>query len=437
MHRRVIGRILVLWFGLSCVGGERASAAPPGLSRGAPGQPAPAPAGAYETPPVLRAADLLPSELLSGPHHRVQDEVRNDGYINHYVVATNVGGFRAVGDVLVRERIQEARAVARIQEIKRTQSYRDGFAAAAASPLNAARALVTDPVGTLSEVPSGVGRYFRNIAQTVHGGRGEHEDNFAKELIGFSDIKREYAAAFRIDPYTSNVVLQRELNDLAWASFAGGLPVRVALAVVPGGAGVAISAIELTGDMSAMLYDRSPASLRRMNRDRMAQMGFTGAEMDALLQNPAYSPRHETALVEALYRLRGVENRREYVALAATAPDESGALFFQRTAELFTAYHLREAPLARIVVWRNLAFGLTKEGVLVAPLAVDYLVWTADMAATASAIAEQMTPEAQVKRVEMWVSGTYSPRTRGELEAIGFTLHERGFEALRPQGLSR
>ena len=36
---------------------------------------------AYETPPTFKASDILPRALLSGPHHRVREEVVNDGYI--------------------------------------------------------------------------------------------------------------------------------------------------------------------------------------------------------------------------------------------------------------------------------------------------------------------------------------------------------------------
>ncbi len=35
--------------------------------------------GAFESPPVLRASDVLPQELLAGPYHRVDETVSNDG----------------------------------------------------------------------------------------------------------------------------------------------------------------------------------------------------------------------------------------------------------------------------------------------------------------------------------------------------------------------
>ena len=38
-------------------------------------------AAEYESAPVLEAAAVLPSELLKGPHYRVDDKVDNDGYL--------------------------------------------------------------------------------------------------------------------------------------------------------------------------------------------------------------------------------------------------------------------------------------------------------------------------------------------------------------------
>src|SRR5215813_3951999 len=44
----------------------------------------------YDTPAVLNASRILPPQLLSGPNHRVQEQVRNDGFINIYTVDSNI-----------------------------------------------------------------------------------------------------------------------------------------------------------------------------------------------------------------------------------------------------------------------------------------------------------------------------------------------------------
>ena len=50
----------------------------------------------YESPPVLSASVLLPAQILQGPHHRVDERVVNDGYLNHYTIHSQFGEFSVV-----------------------------------------------------------------------------------------------------------------------------------------------------------------------------------------------------------------------------------------------------------------------------------------------------------------------------------------------------
>ena len=45
----------------------------------------------------------------------------------------------------------------------------------------------------------------------------------AQNLLAVSSFKREYARKFDVDVYSTNEVLQKELNSVAWASAAGNL----------------------------------------------------------------------------------------------------------------------------------------------------------------------------------------------------------------------
>ena len=45
----------------------------------------------FETPPVFSAKDRLPGELLTGPSHRIDDRVTNDGFMNHFVIHSDFG----------------------------------------------------------------------------------------------------------------------------------------------------------------------------------------------------------------------------------------------------------------------------------------------------------------------------------------------------------
>ena len=47
----------------------------------------------YESVPVLSASKILPPELLSGPHYRVEETVTNNRYFNIYRIDSKFGTF--------------------------------------------------------------------------------------------------------------------------------------------------------------------------------------------------------------------------------------------------------------------------------------------------------------------------------------------------------
>ena len=49
----------------------------------------------FEAPPRLLAQDLVGEELLSGPYHHVDEEVSNDGRMNHFLIRSDFGDFLA------------------------------------------------------------------------------------------------------------------------------------------------------------------------------------------------------------------------------------------------------------------------------------------------------------------------------------------------------
>src|SRR6266699_3851298 len=78
---------------------------------------------AYEAPPVLQASKILPPELLSGPHHRVEEAVTNNGYFNIYRIDSKFGTFTAVSTAMLRKRIGEINAMVVMEKIQGTREY--------------------------------------------------------------------------------------------------------------------------------------------------------------------------------------------------------------------------------------------------------------------------------------------------------------------------
>ena len=73
---------------------------------------------AYETPELLSARDILPANLIKGQHYTVLDEVVNDGLTNEFSITSPHGQFKAFGESMLRIRIQEIRALAKMEELQ-------------------------------------------------------------------------------------------------------------------------------------------------------------------------------------------------------------------------------------------------------------------------------------------------------------------------------
>ncbi|HZM98367.1 MAG TPA: hypothetical protein VFB70_03190, partial [Pyrinomonadaceae bacterium] len=104
---------------------------------------------AYESTPTLSASKILPPDLLSGPNHRVQERVTNDGFLNIYTIDSKFGQFNAVSTALLRVRIQEINAMAAMDKLKGTKEYGTAVKESALSAMVAAKDMVFQPVQTL------------------------------------------------------------------------------------------------------------------------------------------------------------------------------------------------------------------------------------------------------------------------------------------------
>ena len=379
----------------------------------------------YESLPVLSASKVLPPELLTGPNHRVQERVTNDGFLNLYSIDSKFGKFQAVSTALLRVRIQEINAMATMDKLKGTKEYGTAVKESALAAMVAAKDMVFQPVRTLTTAVSGVGVAFRRAGDSVFGSkRSDTEDSRFKNLIGFSNYKRDYAYELGVDVYSRNEVLQDRLNEISWAGYAGGLTVSAAMAAVPGGAGIAMTAVGTTRVTTAIFKNQPPADLRRLNTEKLKAMGIDPSTVEMFINESVFSPREQTLLVSALDEMPGVADRDRFVQLAALTNNADMAFFRQRQAEMYAGYHKAVAPLAQFVSVGQLAAARTRDGALVFSVPLDYLVWTDSLArlvANTDTVANQLPGLTQK---QLWVTGGLSPRARAEMQRMGWKVYE-------------
>jgi len=182
-----------------------------------------------------------------------------------------------------RERAREFEAVAVIREIKTSEAYTDALERAGRSTVGAARDVLVDPVRALRELPGGV-RILAGEVKAAAGAIGEGDAGVSesvKSAIGYHTAKRRLARELGVDPYSSNATLQQELDDLAWAVYAGGATIDAAMLAAP----TAVS-LSVRGAKTATLPrhaggDVSPARLYAEAEDALSDLGLTEEEGQA------------------------------------------------------------------------------------------------------------------------------------------------------------
>jgi hypothetical protein len=389
----------------------------------------------YETPGVLDAYDILPPNLLEGKDFWMDRRVTSYGLNNRYTIHSHFGKFGANGEDMLRIRQHEIKAIDGLREIKKTSAFGEAFKKAATSPLKGAQALITDPVDTVKGIPKGVGKFFSRIGEMTKGGRGDREDGYTQELIGFARVKRQYAHKFGVDVYSSNEVLQKDLNSVSWAGFAGGMTVTVAMMGIKSASTTAFYAVkgtQLVHGMNMILLDSSPEDLQKLNRKKMVEMGVRDSVIKEFLRHPAYSPRHQTILVEALAEMQGVKNREQFIKQALHAEYEEEAFLYQRVAELLHGYHTHVKPIKEIIPVRKMAVGYTSDQTIVIAIPLDLLHWIELTDRGSEALVKLDLSGRPVKKTELWVTGTLTARAMKELKGRGLVIKERAGEVLMP-----
>ncbi len=403
--RRLSGLLHFLCFTLICTG--------PALA-----------AANYETPSDRRAAEVLPANLRSGPHFRVQDLVAADGYMLRFTVNSDYGTFLVTGEYGLRKLIKEIQAVGALKKVSKGEAFAQGVRGKAEETMEFTANLVVDPSRTLASVPRGVAKLFDNIAAGLQNPGEPRRDPVGQQLLNVSDAKRKIAYDLGVDVYSSNRVLQNELDGLSKAQALGSLGMS---AVIPygGGAVVGISRMSQTaGEVNRLLRDESPSGLRNINGRKLQAMGVAPSLAERFLDHSQLSPRHKTVIAASLEKLYGARGREAFINFALNAHDEDSANFIQNMAEILAAYQQTVSPIQEITAPGNILARAGNDAVLI-PFPLDYGVWTIKAERVVkNTLAGYQKPGQAPPRFELWVTGAVSPLARRQLEAQGIKVTE-------------
>jgi hypothetical protein len=388
----------------------------------------------YEAPPTFRASDILAPDMVSGPHHKIAETVENDGVLNRFQVETPQGPLTVVGTDRLMIRLHEVEALQQMEEVKRGDVFVEALKNSAKAPLELAKGLITDTGQTISDVGKGAGDFFDSVGHSLFGSPSEEEAGTIETVVGYDAIKRKFAYEFGVDPYTNYEALQERLIELSRAALLGGITTKVAFAAIPNrAASITLRATSFSEGMRKLVRDTSPAELKQINAEKLAEMGVDDSVSELFLDHPHYSPTKKTYIVNALDQMTGAADRGIFLKRAALAPDEQMAFLMQRMAELMLSYHTTVAPAKRMVPAGRLVFLQRADGVAVGVVPLDHIIWRQTTAKRFAEMGAALDGIEGTTGKELWVEGTVSELFRENLTSQGWVIQEKARDKLEAQ----
>ena len=231
-------------------------APPPPTALQPPSYPSPSPgvpAGQFEQPPVVDISELLAPSMQSGPGFQVGQQVVTNGAMGRYTIVADAsvfhndaGTYQVESLDLLKIRLSEIPAIAQLENISESGVFAKALASSAERPVADAANMAMHPMDTVTGLPSGVGEFFGRVrlgagqvASTASNSFGSgaaagETANATLTALGYDQVRRDLARKLHVDPYTSNPILTKKLNKVAWVMFSARMTVDTAMMAVPG-----------------------------------------------------------------------------------------------------------------------------------------------------------------------------------------------------------
>jgi hypothetical protein len=272
----------------------------------------------------------------------------------------------------------------------------------------------------MSRATGMVGSAVSTVSASMQSGSGDagqagsQATDFAKELAGLNRARRSIARSMGIDPYTGNPLVQRRLEDLAWASVAGGVPVSVAAGAVSGVAGTMLT---VTRRLDSLVWDLSPTEIREHLEPRLTARGNSPKVAREFLRNTTFTPTLQLLFVDALEPLGKIKGEEGLLKIAIGARSQAHALFLIQQLRMIRR-HAGNDPVRELIALDQSVVARLGSGRRVLALPVDYLSWTARVA--------ELTDQGRQDKGarELIVSGMVSPTAASAARELGWRVSD-------------
>ncbi|HZP10580.1 hypothetical protein [Methyloceanibacter sp.] len=373
----------------------------------------PSDAGQYEGAPTFSAGQVLQGIPLRGADYSIGNSVPVENFQYVFSVNTKWGPFRVKGSDLLRVRLREIAATAKLEEVNGAETAVESAGKTALRPLNTAKDLVTNPGQTIGDTFRGVGRVFGS-ADAAMNATDPHGDSIVASVTGGASARRKAAFNLGVDPNTTFSPLADQLKRVATASAVGETSANVGMSFVAGPAGFAIGATGTSSQLRDLLRDKSPADLEKDGRKSLTAIGISQGTINAFYANPNLTPTDKAVIVTVMENLGNAQGRELFIAGAANASSIEMGFFYRHQAMLIQQYSRKISPVRGFVSVGGAPMLATANGT-VSILPVDYLTWSAPLAGLVGGS----------RSGELWITGTASPGATAQLAALGWKVVPR------------
>ena len=388
--------------------------------------------GQFEQPPIISATQLLPESALSGPGFHVEQEVPTNGAMGQYTIIADAsvfqgdaGTYRVESLDLLKLRLSEIPAIAYLENVKKTGVFANALAQSAERPVAAAENMATHPMDTVTGLPSGIGSFFGrvslgagHIASTASNSFGSgaaagQAGNATMTALGYDQGRRDLARKLHVDPYSSDPILTKKLNSVAWVMFSARLTVDAAMMAVPGS--IIISGVEFTNDL---VYEKPKGDLIIFVQNKLQNCGLSQEEIVSFTSNSAIPLSLQVSVVEDLKGLGAIPGRRAAAVALGNVVTEYQARFLATSLHMLNQWGQQKSPITGIQA-PGVLVARDQNGTVIVPAPVDYVSWTPRIAAFVT------TPALlSLQHRVLWIPAKMTPLARQQLRASGWSIHE-------------
>ncbi len=403
---------------------------------------------AEETPVTFETKNVLPDNLIHGPHYTVAPEVQADGFMYYFQVNSDYGDFDAYGISELKERIDDLKEIKKLKEISTVSSVASNVWDSVTSPFVATWHLITHPISSVEAVPDTVSSLYEKASDTVSdvtdqgkevysdlttSSQSDEErakkqaalmdrarrfaDQYSDDYISYSKSKRSYAAECGADPYSDNPLIQQELIRLARTSVATKVGMQfVPIPSVPG--------MSYAAKADNLIWSEDEKGVVEKSYKSLLQIGIPAETIEKLLANQSYTRSQIAVLTELVDEIKDIQGLSKLIAYAANASNHSHATITIESFILLHRYHTTDTKLKLLDDQYLVPSGITEGGALVFPAPFDYLMYTEPFMKFLADTSEQAGHDKSLKEVLLYTTAKFSPAALAEVNSYKWKIKQ-------------